>query len=46
MEEFKERLRKRNEEKEKYRASVKDYTHYIIGRKFPEHTVTYTEKEI
>lgn len=39
---FKENLKKRAEEKEKYKNMVKEYTHYLIGRKIPEHTPNYT----
>jgi hypothetical protein len=30
------------EEKDKYRAKVKEYTHYLIGRKIPENTPLFT----
>lgn len=39
-------LKKEESEKEKYKARVKEYTHYLIGRKIPEAIENFTEKEI
>lgn len=36
-------MRKQAEEKEKYKSKVKEYTHYLIGRKIPENTPTFSE---
>lgn len=46
IETLKEKARRIVEEKEKYKAKVKEYTHYLIGRKIPENTRTFTEAEI
>jgi hypothetical protein len=39
---MKERARQQAEEKEKYKNKVKEYTNYLIGRKIPESTPTYS----
>jgi uncharacterized protein (UPF0128 family) len=43
---MKERMRRQVEEKEKYKSKVKEYTHYLIGRKIPEDTPTYSQIEV
>jgi uncharacterized protein (UPF0128 family) len=45
-EEIRERIRIKNEEKEKYRAKAKEYTHYLIGRKISENAPLFTPAEI
>lgn len=42
MIEIKEKARRQTEEKERYKAKVKEYTHYLIGRKIPESAPTYS----
>lgn len=32
-----------NNDKEEYKEMVKEYTHYLVGRKIPESTPEYTE---
>lgn len=44
VETYKDRILKKNEQKEQYKARVKGYTHFIIGRKIPENMPTYHEK--
>lgn len=36
----------KQEEKEKYKAKVKEYTHYLIGRKIHQNTPEFTATEI
>lgn len=46
IEEIQEKIIKKNEDEEKYRAKVKQYTHYAIGRKISENTPHFTAAEI
>ena len=36
----------RRSESEKYKLNVKEYTHFLIGRKIPEDVPIFSEKEI
>lgn len=35
-------FKKEQTENEEYKAEVKEYTHYLIGRKIPENTPNFT----
>ena len=43
---YKDRIQRKYEHKEQYKAAVKEYTSILIGRKIPENCPTFNEKEI
>ena len=39
-------MKKEQTKKEQYKSDVKEYTDYLIGRKVPENTPNFTQKQI